>query len=402
MEIRASGQRYVLGIWIAMSVLTPLVGFLGQRGFAAVVGLLGLLVVGLARPKAWDWAGLGLLAALSLWAAISILWSPAPNVVVQTAQDVTRLTALHLIYQLILSGSFVLVAGRVHARTAQTALMAFGYGLATLAAILVVEGLENASLYQALQNLIQPGFRHDWAVRNVAVGGFVVATLFWPAAIALKRRWGTPAALGLGGAVIFSTVFLRGDSPSAALVLSAVAFAAVYRFGRPAIMALAGLATTYWLSAPVTVLALHRAGLWDLIYGRLPPSWQHRVRIWTFVDARIFEHPLRGWGIDASRFFKTDISLHPHDGALQAAFELGLPGAALLATFFVFLFWRVAEAAHERLYAAAACAALTVYLVIGAISFSLWQEWWICLGALAMAATMALRRTLLLPAGAPA
>jgi hypothetical protein len=66
----------------------------------------------------------------------------------------------------------------------------------------------------------------------------------------------------------------------------------------------------------------------------------------------------------------------------------------LAAAFWALLFWRIAERAGERLWAATACATATVHLVIGAISFGLWQEWWLCLGALALAACVVLGRFL--------
>jgi O-antigen ligase len=236
----------------------------------------------------------------------------------------------------------------------------------------------------------------------VAVGGYVVAALIWPAGVALYRWKGWAPVGALAAAVVCSTVLLRGDSPTLAMLIAGAAFLAVLQFGRPAILALATASTTYWLWTPVIVVMLQKIGVWGRVYGHLPASWNRRMEIWSFTDQKIFEKPFVGWGIDASRTFKGYIQLHPHDGALQAWFELGLPGAALIAAFFLFLFWRISEAVEERLFAAAACATAVVYLVIGAISFSLWQEWWICLGALGMASAVALRRALQPPAGAPA
>ena len=59
------------------------------------------------------------------------------------------------------------------------------------------------------------------------------------------------------------------------------------------------------------------------------------------------------------------------------------------------MFWRFSGAAsRQRRYAAAGCATAASALVIGAFSFSLWQEWWICLGALGFAACAVLSRQL--------
>ena len=48
--------------------------------------------------------------------------------------------------------------------------------------------------------------------------------------------------------------------------------------------------------------------------------------------------------------------------------------------------------ARRDLGAAAAVAAASAYLVMGAVSFGVWQEWWLAVGALAATACLALQR----------
>src|SRR5215469_7994096 len=72
-------QRFLLGLCAILAVAAPLCLFLGARGFAPVVGIAGLLCLPLARPTRADGRGAVVLAALVLWAAISLAWSPAPN-----------------------------------------------------------------------------------------------------------------------------------------------------------------------------------------------------------------------------------------------------------------------------------------------------------------------------------
>jgi O-antigen ligase len=384
------GQRYLLGIWIFMAVLTPLLGFLGARGFAPAIGVLGLLCLPLARPRGKDWIGVGLLAAVVAWACVSALWSPATSL--HTSKDIGRFTGLHLVLQLVLSSAFVIAAARLDDARAELSLTWLSYGLLVLAVILVVEGLSQAAIYQRLQGVITPTVRPDLAVRDVAVGGYVVAALLWPVAIALWRQGRKPIVIGLAMAVVFSTVFLRGDSPTIALVISAVVFFVVLKGGRPAVLGMAGVAAAYVLGAPWAMLGLEKAGVFAKLHNHLPASWRARLDIWTFTNTRLLQNPLRGSGLDASRMFHGFIPLHPHDGALQIWFELGLVGALLAAAFWIYVFWRIAGDSQDRLFAATASATATVYLVIGAISFGVWQEWWICLGALAMAACVVLRR----------
>jgi O-antigen ligase len=393
LQTKAGDQRYLLGIWIAMGVLTPLIAWGGARGFAPAIGLMGLLCLPLARPTRQDWIGLGLLGALALWACVSSFWSPFDIMRgVRSLKELERFTGVHLALQLLLSGAFVVAAGRMREKTAEKAMKWFGYGLMALAVILVVEGATQAALYQWIQKALKQAGRPDLAVRNVAVGGYIMAALIWPVAVTLWRQNKKPLVFALAVVVAFTAMFLRGDSPTVALLVSAVFFYAVMKYGRPAVIATGVLAVLYFLLTPWVMLAVDQLGLVAAVRGHLPPSWAARLDIWTFTGDRTLEDPIRGWGLDASRMFIGYIQLHPHNGALQIWFELGLPGALLIAAFWAYVFWRISEDAESRLFAATACATAVVYLVIGAISFSLWQEWWVCLGAFAMAACVVLRR----------
>jgi O-antigen ligase len=386
----AGVQRYLLGIWIGVAVLTPLIGFLGARGFAPLIGVAGFLCLPIARPNRTDLPLLGLLGLLALWAAISAIWSPAPNLkVLSNLKDLQRFTALHMLLQLVLSGAFVIAVKRMTAQTAERAVTWVAYGLLVLAAIQVIEGLSHATAYQFIQHLSGKDVRPDLAERNVAVGGYVLAVLLWPIGLTLWRQGRSLAALALVAAILASTVLLRGDAPTLAVVLSAAAFALAIKGGRPAVLVLMAAAVAYMLLTPWAMIALQRTSLWASLAAHLPISWDRRMEIWSFTTTQLMHTPWLGQGLDASRTFPGKIALHPHDAALQLWFELGVVGAALGAAFWGLIFWRLGRPGHSRLFAATAGAAAVVYLAIGALSFSVWQEWWICLGAFGMAACLA-------------
>jgi O-antigen ligase len=383
-------QRYLLGVWIGVAVLTPLIAFLGARGFAPLIAVAGALCLPVARPRREDWPLLILLALLAVWAAISAIWSPAPNLkVLGSLKDLQRFTALHMLLQLVLSGAFVIASLRMTADTAERAIKWVGYGLLVLAVIVVVEGLSQAAIYQAINHLGGKSVRPDLAVRNVSVGGYVIVVLLWPIGAALQRRGRLVGALALMAAVAASTFLLRGDAPTLAAVVSAVAFVAALKGGRPAILALMALVVAYLLLTPWIMITLQKTALWATLGSHLPISWDRRMDIWRFTTAQLMHSPWLGLGLDASRTFPGIIALHPHDGALQLWFELGVIGAGLAAAFWGLIFWRLAKPAENRLFAAMASAMAVVYLVIGAFSFSVWQEWWICLGAFGMATCLA-------------
>jgi O-antigen ligase len=151
----------------------------------------------------------------------------------------------------------------------------------------------------------------------------------------------------------------------------------VWIWPRPAPKALGAAAAVFVLLMPVALLAIVHSGL----PFNLPLSWSERMGYWTFATARIAEHPLRGWGLDASRTFGAAIGLHPHNGAIQTWLELGVLGATLMALAWALAFRRLADDARSLVTAAAAASA-AVYLFFGSVSFGVWQEWWLALGAL--------------------
>jgi O-antigen ligase len=386
--------RYLLGIWILVAVLTPLAAFLGARGFAPVVGVAGFLCLPMVRLRLADTAGLILFGLLVEWALISALWSPAP--LPHDLNQFGRFTGLHMAQELLFSGALIITARSLSPERARTALSWVGGGLMVLTTVLLFESLTDAWLLSTLQGLVgQRSNVAHWALRTVAQGAYVLVMLFWPVSIGLwaaGRR--LLAAVFVGGAVA-ALVLLPASAPIAAILSSAAIFGLVAWIGRPAIIGVLTVAVAQIFAIPWLMRMWSQNGVFAALTPHLPASWAERVKIWTFVSERMTEKPVFGWGLDASRTFKGHIPLHPHDAPLQLWFELGAIGAVLGALIWAFIFWRFAEAApRRRLYAAAGCATAWSTLVIGAFSFSLWQEWWICLAALGFAACVVLSRQL--------
>jgi O-antigen ligase len=402
------GSSSALGAWpghagqlppppiLLLAVLLPFCMILGARGFAPAVGLAGFFCLRWAAPPRIDWPGLGVLGGLVVWATISSVWSPAPNLhIIKGVKDLQRLTYIHLWLQLFVSGAFVLFAGRLTEQVALRSLRALAIGLLVGMSVLFFEMLSRAALYQAAQTAIGAPVQPGIAIRNLAQSGFVVAILAWPIGMALYLRGWKIAAIAVAAFVPLSTVLLRGFAPMAGLVISGPVFLAVLWFGRPAVLALLAIVVFYFLMTPWLMIALERGGIFSVWANHLPPSWEARTRIWAFVSDKVISHPWRGWGLDASRTFPGVIPLHPHDAPLQLWFELGLPGIVLGSAFFAWLVWRCAILTQEdRLAGAVSTAAMTVYLVISAVGFGLWQEWWICCGALSLATCVMARKAI--------
>ncbi len=391
----ARARRFLLGLCGVLAVAAPLCLFFGTRGFAPVVGVAGLLCIPLAHPTRQDWRGMLILAALALWAAISVAWSPAPNLHdLDTAKAIGRFTPLNLTLQLVLSAALVIALGRLDGARAGKALIWIAIGFLIAPFLLIEEGLTGAKLYQALPALIHQPIRPDWIPADLAQGSYVVAVMAWPLGVALHRRGGRIVALALAASVPLSGVILRGTAPTVALAISLPIFLLALRRGPLIIRILTVATAAYLLATPLVMLAVDHLRLYALFKPHVPASWSDRLRIWSFVAQQFLHAPLRGAGLEASRTLAGMVHLHPHNAPLQLWYELGAPGAALGTLFWLWLWRRIGDSAgRDRLQGATTAATATVYLVLSSVSFGLWQAWWLGVGAFAMMLCVLLGKT---------
>jgi O-antigen ligase len=359
-------------VFVAAAGLTPWLAWLGPLGFAPLVALVGLLCLPAARLGERDRPVALILLALLAWAALSSLWSPFHPT--KPANSV----ALKLALQLVLYGAAWQGAQSASRRTARWALQTLAWGLAGLGVLLAAEAATNGAIYLALRDLIHSPIRPDLGRKNLAQATFVLA-LLWPVAAAAGRRAGAPvwlAPIMAAGAGAAAYRFFA-DAPVLSIGLALLTGGLVWSSPRRGPQMLGVGAAGFILLMPLAVLATRN----DNLAARLPLSYAERVGYWDYAVDRIGDHPLRGWGLDASRTFSPHIQLHPHDGALQVWLELGVLGAVLAALFWIAAFRRLSGDRRDLL-AAGTAGSMATYLLFGAVSFGVWQEWWLALGAL--------------------
>lgn len=374
--------------WVLAGVfaLSPLLGWLGPLGFAPIAALGGLLTLHGARVDDDQRPAALAILVLVAWALVSMAWSP------YTPKKIESSTGVKLIAQAVLYWSLFRAGAVASAETRTTALRILVWGMAALGLVLAIEAATGAALYQAVRTAINDPIRPDLAVRNVAQGGFVLAVLTPAAAVASKRTgcgvW--PIVLMVAG-IAGASLSLAADAPILALIVSVVIGLAVSRWPVVAPRALGAAVAVLFLAAPGVVWLTRKLGWFQQLEASVSLSWSQRMGYWRHAADLIGDHPLRGWGLDASRTFAPGIVLHPHDAALQIWLELGLIGAVAAA-----VFWGVTLAGQSRpdrdAGRAATAATAGAYLLFSAVSFGMWQEWWLALGAVAAAACMALLR----------
>lgn len=382
--------RWLGGLAVFMMVMTPLIGYAIPLWFAGLVSLVGLLAaprLARSRPPLLPMFALLLLV---LWALASLSWSPAAPHLANLKKNVDKFTALKLLMQLALYGTAVAALGEMSRRSARLAGRVMLVSMMVLAVVTCLDATLKASIYMVLHKVTGETIRPDQAIVKIASGTYVLVLLFWPCARLLddwKFRGRNLVIAAIALMTLVAAHLSGADAPIAALMLGGLAWLGARFIGKPFVRALIPLVSALFIFAPMVVLWGVRSGFFGWLHAMAPPSWDHRLNIWAFAANQIVEHALRGWGIDASRTFGDAIPLHTHNAALQLWLELGALGAAMAAAFFAWILYRILGWTEiDRRDGAMATGSLVAYVVIGGLSFGVWQEWWLALGAIAVIA----------------
>jgi len=395
-ETGALDTPLLAAVIFGMFALTFPLGYAWDLGFSGLAALAGFLCVPALRRARPPVRVILPLVALVAWAVISLGWSRAAVDLhsLRRYADMEKLTGVKLVLQLGLYGALAAAAQRISPRGARLALTVLALALTALGLAVLLDAFQSAAAYAWITAHVAHPITPDIARRNIAQGDYVIVLFFWCAAVRLaERRWQLLSIVTIG-CVAGSSLYLHAvDATLAAFALSLVAFLLV-RSTRLVGAVVLGVATTiYWMTAPLVILAGVHGGLIRTLRPHVQESWGERLDIWTFAAAKIVEKPWTGWGLDASRTFGAAISLHTHDAALQVWLELGAVGAVIAAAFWIGV-WSLIEglARRDRTAAAAAAGAAVAYLTIGGLSFGVWQEWWLGLGAMAAVACICVAR----------
>lgn len=377
------------GVAIFLVVMTPLLAYLAPLGFAPLMALVGLLALPGLRPTRAAAPPLLALTALVLWAVVSMTWSPVEIGPLRPKSygDVETLTGLKLVLQLATYGAAVVALRGLSEPSARRASVMLSWGVVALAVVATIDAIGGAPIYQSLHRVTGESIRPDMAMVKVSLATYALALLFWPVSLILSRLNAPRAILLLIVGTVVTSKICSSDACLLALAAGGFAWLLVRYAGRAGARALIVLVALPFVLAPLAVMVGVEIGVVAWLHKMVPASWDARLNIWTFAADHVQTHPFRGWGLDASRTFGPAIPLHTHNAQLQLWLELGAIGAALAGVFFCWLAYGVMRISERsRGEAAMAAGALVSYLVIGGLSFGVWQEWWLGLGALTLIA----------------
>lgn len=362
----------------AMAAAIPLVAATAPNGLAVILVAAGVVLavcdhnarrlVGVSRLL------LKLVVALLGWAAITLLWAPSAA---EGADGIVRMVAATYFGLVILSR-----IQRTSSAVRSDAMRWFLWSYALALALLAVQMVSNALL--GPENSLYVAF-YGYEARNEAFynRAKTVLTILLPIATyvsALRYGW----AGGVTIVAVCTAVAVFGESMASAVSLLAIAV---------------GLAVGYWLRderlrrACAAILVIFMIVTPILansnVLARLSQrtdvtvSIFHRAGIWGFVSQHIFERPISGWGMHASRMMPDGhekfragaewLPLHPHNAPLQIWLELGAVGAVigscLVATIFL-------ACRGTRWRAGITMSTFAATFFVANVSYGIWQGWW--------------------------
>ena len=386
-------------IFTFLIVLLPPVAIYASKGMVVISALAGLAllfdsqlrarVFSLSQPFML-WAFLPLLA----WALVSVLWTPEP---LRSLRVIGAIGILLFIARILATG-----ARLIPKRDIDSIISAMALAGLFFVVLMGVENLSDGFIIYYLKGSRGKGVNDYMAWINP--GNAILAVCAWPmvAAIAYRRNvlWGV-AVLGIIIAVILSGPM---SSSAIAMAVSPLIFFLVWLHARGTLWFLGTVMVVGAIAAPFVIYQISASDeLREMVLSGKVSS-VHRWHMWEFVTARIFEHPVIGWGMDASRFIPGGASnvfgkygevlpLHPHNGFLQIWVELGVVGAVAISVVLACALIAIFKVSHEREYVAVVSSAFVAYMVLGQLSFGIWQNWWLATGIISMTLSLILANT---------
>jgi O-antigen ligase len=339
-----------------------------------VIFVLMLAGAYLAWNASWSLSPSSAHPAIAMFFLALLAVHPTISTLPDNDADVLRAMAIGL-YAGTVIGGVVLFFEAVSQQWIRRTLMSFLPGLRPSARDMIVNADWVAFLGPYLIN------------RNITA----VTLLFWPTALLVsllttsvrRRHWWLAGLVPAAAGILAS----QHATSKIAFLGAGITFAAFHGWPTATRRTIAwAWAGAILLVVPLATLAYHsQLYLWAWV----PHSAQHRIVIWGYTSKQIANAPILGAGISTARAlndpegrdaplapgsqFPLTTGVHSHNIYLQAWYETGAVGAALLLLIGLLVLCQLAKApqrAQPYLYATfAACALLS------GSSFGLWQPW---------------------------
>ena len=210
----------------------------------------------------------------------------------------------------------------------------------------------------------------------------VLAIFLWPVLCLLRqnnRRYSV-LALFLATALVIGLTS-QSQSSLLGILFSGIAFALIKFKPQKVPLLIMGAIAACFLFSPLIAHPLSNAKPSALMQWR-DAAVDQRLTIWQATSEHIFEKPVTGWGVAATRTSAKDIVddlgkykkwgtvFHPHNMALEVWLDTGLIGVILMTGFLWAVFNRISSDAF-------ALSQFVAIVSIAVVGYGMWQSWWI-------------------------
>jgi O-antigen ligase len=385
-------------------LLFPLLAIAGGLGFQAVGFFLGISAI-----LVWvaDRSGAAYLRsiwpicllAFVLWAWLSSLWSPYDGDVIGGNASILFILTLTLLF-------VPLAFLRLTKRLSVILTWALIIGSIVGVAIIWIDAATGYALSiwgDPVALGADPVQRRSDAEMNLGRGQVSYALLAWPVAALMiakiKRGVWLAIALLIGLAVSAQLNNLSIVIPALALSAAFAGFA----WWRPrwGVILAFSLAIASLVFAPLLGIF---SSLFDVeTMRKIPLSWEHRLRMWSYSWELIQQTPWIGHGFDSSRIYDQVtfqapdgrdipvISMHPHNIGLQIWLETGMIGVVLMVGTLVALLKTSLKTCQNSLQSMGVAGLVSATATCSAVTVGVWQHWWWALIVLAASFIILLR-----------
>ncbi len=374
-------------VWVICLLLLPAIahaGGLGMAVLAAIIGGTGYISnigrLSLQQIPGWFW----MTTIFLIWAAITSVWSPYHDT--QFLRNPMKIVLGYTLF----CGAFLSVQSLTAIQISRIfKVLVFAFFVMSVLLILdLVFGL-------MVTNLFDPP-NQDEIILEKNIQTFMnlghsvaLATMMFPLVV-----WG----LGNGNRAryLFATAILG-------VILLGVAWAGKFNVGIIFLLLFAlsivftkfspRFSAQFFVSASIVLIVL--APLLYIVLSiipvdltsNLPTSWEHRVVMWKYVSSKIPEALLLGHGFDSVRvlgetyignanYEMTIVSLHPHNFGIHIWYETGMIGAILAGLSILFVGKEILNQLHSNPgFAIPICGFVASLIVLGTVSYGVWQEW---------------------------
>ena len=372
-------NRIAQNMTLALFLLSGLISIVAPKGMTVLISLAGAACFVVWCFDSHSRQRLPIAPTISLvllftWAGVSSAWALDPISALTLTLRVTVICFLGMsLFQFLKTLEF---DTRIRMENA----FFLGYGLGVMALII------GYTYAQIKGDSLWGNYASD-PLTTLNNGAVVMTILYWPLFAILCKRYHPVWALG--GLILMTAglSFLSSGASLLAIVTGGVASSVVYIFGRRAGIAVTACLVITMLTAPLLTTTFLKPEVLNQFSLGLPSSAQHRSAIWQFSVQKIDEKPLLGWGMDSSRSLPREtlklspsmevMPLHPHNAALQIRLELGWLGTVIAAALIISIFVSMMNPAISRIQMAIRTGAGISYMAVGAVSFGVWQNWWI-------------------------